>query len=84
MRQRCENCIKALAVKARFRIYQHLSSLRKQVTITELVKLVSLRQPTVTFHVNRLAAAGLIVKKKLGRKTFCAANVRCKHCALLP
>jgi DNA-binding transcriptional ArsR family regulator len=55
----------------------------KKVDISALARLTGLRQPTVTFHVNELAKAGLVKKIKSGRNVFCVSSPPvCPHCPL--
>ena len=61
----------------------YLEKANKGVNISELVKIIGLKQPTVTFHVNKLAKVNLIKKKKSGRVTFCSISPRCNNCLLI-
>ena len=63
MKYGCINCFKLLSTKQRFNIFEFLKKRGKlKTTISDLVKLTKLRQPTVTFHVNKLAKKGIVKK----------------------
>lgn len=80
MKDRCIVCFKTLSVDTRFKIFEYLKKQEKKVNISSLVRLVSLRQPTVSFHVDQLTKCGLIKKYKSGREVFCKINQRCDNC----
>lgn len=82
MKEKCIHCFRVLSVPARFKIYQHLKKSRRSVPVNELVKLLSLRQPTVTFHVKALERVGLIKKTRVGRSVNSVVHIRCKPCPL--
>ena len=81
MKKNCFNCFKTIAVKTRFQIFNFLKN-HPRVTVNNLVKLTSLRQPTVTFHINQLSKKGLLKKSKVGRFVFCQLHQRCHPCPL--
>lgn len=81
MKPACQNCFKTLAVTSRFKIFEYLKK-RKNVNVSKLVKFLALRQPTVTFHLARLEAVGLITKKSIGREVFCQIGQPCQNCPL--
>ncbi|MFC1711341.1 winged helix-turn-helix domain-containing protein [Patescibacteria group bacterium] len=83
MKYGCINCFKILSTKKRFNIFQYLKEKKGQkVNISSLVKLTKLRQPTVTFHVNKLAKKGIVKKYKAGREVFCQVHKKCDNCPL--
>lgn len=79
----CIDYFKVLAVHTRFIIFQYLKH-NSNITISHLVKLVGLTQPTVTFHINKLIKVGLVRKRKIGRRVYCRTeNHRaCEDCPL--
>ncbi len=84
MKIRCAKCFKSVGVTSRFRIFEYLKKEKGEVTVSELVNLVMLSQPTVTFHVNKLAQVGLVSKRKEGREVYCRVAQLCVHdCPLL-
>ena len=82
MKPNCVNCFKVVSIKSRFNIFEFLKSNRKGANISSLVKLTSLRQPTVTFHVNQLAKNGFVNKYKVGREVWCQVHKKCDDCPL--
>ena len=60
----------------------YLKHLKKKVNVTTLVKLVGLRQPTVTFHINQLVKRGMLRKTKAGRNVYCQVHKKCDNCPL--
>lgn len=83
MKYDCINCFKILSTKNRFKIFEFLKKKRGQRTnVSSLVKLTSLRQPTVTFHINKLAKRGLVKKHKVGREVYCQIHKKCDDCSL--
>lgn len=85
MNKYCRICVKNLLEPSRMKIYEFVQkSQNSAVTVGALVSLTKLRQPTVTFHVNKLAEAGLLQKKKLGRQVIIQARHMPKHCTTCP
>ncbi|OGG21838.1 hypothetical protein A3D03_04945 [Candidatus Gottesmanbacteria bacterium RIFCSPHIGHO2_02_FULL_40_13] len=85
MNKYCRICVRNLLEPSRMKIYQFVQkSPNLQVTVGALVSLTKLRQPTVTFHVNKLAEAGLLQKKKLGRQVIIQTGYMPKHCSTCP
>jgi len=82
MKQMCPDCFEALSVKSRFEIFEYLKKHKKGTTISELVDVVNLRQPTVTFHIQRLIERGIVKTEKKGREVYCYAYKKCSRCPL--
>lgn len=82
MKNNCCQCFKAISVKSRFKIFDYLKNLKKKANVTSLVKLVGLRQPTVTFHINQLVKRGFVRKIKVGRNVYCQVHKKCDNCPL--
>ena len=79
---KCRECFEVLAVPARFKIFTHLKENNSPLIVSKLVELTRLRQPTVTFHLDKLEKAGLIKKEKTGKLVFCHINRKCNDCLL--
>ncbi|MDO8608951.1 MAG: winged helix-turn-helix domain-containing protein [bacterium] len=86
MKNNCIICFKILSVPTRFKIFTYLRSLKKKklAAIKDLVRIVKLSQPTVTFHVNQLVKSGILEKEKVGRNTYCMVRQmnNCSNCVL--
>jgi DNA-binding transcriptional ArsR family regulator len=61
---------KALADTTRLRILRRLSA--SPATVGELIDLVELSQPLVSWHVRTLRSAGLVETKRTGRQVICS------------
>ena len=60
---------KALADVNRLRIVQRLAE--GEASVTELIELVGLSQPLVSWHLGRLRAAAIVETRRNGRETVC-------------
>ena len=81
--QQCKKCMASISDTSRLEILEYLKMLNREVTVMDVVRQFSLRQPTVTFHINKLADSGVIKKRKSGRQVFLSINLissRCKTC----
>lgn len=83
VKTKCVGCFKVLSIKARYKMFDYLKEHPSKVTVSELVKLTKLRQPTVTFHVNQLSRVGLIKKERNGREVFCILSRGCNDECML-
>jgi DNA-binding transcriptional ArsR family regulator len=61
---------KALADVTRLRIVRRLA--QSPATVTDLVELVDLSQPLVSWHLRTLRAAGLVETRRVGREVICS------------
>jgi DNA-binding transcriptional ArsR family regulator len=82
MKIKCVKCFKTVSINSRFKIFEFLKKNKKEVSVSDLVNLTALKQPTVTFHLNKLAQSGLIKKRKAGRMVYCKAIANCPTCPL--
>lgn len=57
---------KALADPARIRIVNLLANARDPICVCDFVEPTGLSQPTVSFHLKKLLAAGLVTREKRG------------------
>lgn len=83
MKNKCVHCFKAISVKARFDIFNFLLKQKDGVTVSRLTEFTSLRQPTVSFHIDKLEKTGLVKKYKKGREVYCKVNSLCPNCPLI-
>ena len=63
---------KALADPTRLRLMQRLAE--GPATVTELIDVVDLSQPLVSWHLHRLKAAGLVETRRSGREVICTIS----------
>lgn len=74
----CVHCFKSLGVPAKYEIYKYLVKTPK-ATVSELVKLVGLTQPTVSYHLKDMAENGLLHSEKVGKEVFYSLDKNCPH-----
>jgi ArsR family transcriptional regulator, zinc-responsive transcriptional repressor len=60
---------KAMADTTRLRILRRLSA--SPANVGELIELVDLSQPLVSWHIRTLKAAGLVETRRIGRQVIC-------------
>ncbi len=60
---------KSLADPMRIKILQNLE--KRDYCVCELISVLKISQPTVSYHISLLANAGLITTHKEGRKVIC-------------
>jgi len=77
----CCGCFRTMACQSRFKIFEHLKK-KGKTTVSSLVRLLKLRQPTVSFHLNKLAKRGLVKKQRVGREVYCQLHKKCDDCPL--
>lgn len=82
LKSKCVSCFQVIAVPTRFKIFIYLRDNDKGVSVNRLVKLTSLKQPTVTFHLNELERKGLVKKERNGKEVFCYLKQNCAACPL--
>lgn len=72
----CVNCFAGLAVEARMQIYKFLKN-NKEATVMQLVSLVGLTQPTVSYHLKEMKELGLLNRTKRGKEVLYSVNPHC-------
>jgi len=65
--------LRTVACKARIRIMSRLSAVN-EATPTELARQLRVRRDVLCVHLARLAAAGLILRRRSGARCYCAAR----------
>lgn len=74
----CTHCFKTLGVESRMDIYGYLTNTAK-ATVSEIVDIVKLRQPTVSYHLKEMREAGLLVSSKHGKEVYYSLSRLCPH-----
>ena len=82
MKAKCAKCFKVIGTPARLTIFMAIVD-GKKYDVSDLVKMTGLKQPTVTFHLNQLAKAGLVKKTKEGRNVYTTVTKLCDGCPLV-
>ena len=78
IREGCVGCLKELGADTKVKVLTTLiESKNKPKTVGEFVKILKLRQPTVSFHLKALKDAGLLVSERQGRQVFYSLSEEC-------
>ena len=59
-------------------IYMYLCN-HEKCTVTELVNVVKLSQPTVSYHLKEMKHNGILSSKKVGKEVYYSVNYDCPH-----
>lgn len=73
---KCSGCFRSLGIDARIVIYSYLRD-RGESTVSTLVDLVNLTQPTVSYHLKDMKDLGLLSSRKAGKEVYYSANRGC-------
>jgi DNA-binding transcriptional ArsR family regulator len=73
---RCANCFKSLGIGARIEIYTFLKE-QGETSVNNLVNLVNLTQPTVSYHLKEMRDLGLLNSRKSGKEVYYSVNTDC-------
>ncbi len=60
------------------KIYEHLGKATKS-NVTELVGIVKLKQPTVSYHLKEMEGAGLVQSQRSGKEVFYKISGKCPY-----
>lgn len=55
---------------------------KQNATVSEIVDYISLKQPTVSYHLKDMETHGLLSSKKLGKEVYYQVAKGCKNCIL--
>ncbi len=75
--ENCTECFKSLSVQSRMDIYSFLNE-HGPSTVNQIVDIIKLRQPTVSYHLKGMEKNGILKSEKRGKEvlysidTFCA------------
>lgn len=72
----CPFAAPSLADPSRRKLYEILLE-ESGLTVNQLAKKLKLRQPTVSYHLKKMAQEGLVKAKKEGRRVYYQANKTC-------
>ena len=72
----CPFAVPQMAEPSRRKIYEYLSS-KGEKTVGEITKKLKLKQPTVSYHLKKMRAGGLVRARKKGREVFYRINKVC-------
>ncbi len=72
----CTHCFSTLGVGSRMKIYKYLRE-KGRNTVSSLVSVVGLTQPTVSYHLKEMRDAGLLESEKLGKEVYYDVSKKC-------
>lgn len=72
----CTKCFSTLGVSSRMKIYRYLKKNGKS-TVSIIVDVAKLTQPTVSYHLKEMKDAGLLKSSKAGKKVYYIVNESC-------
>ena len=72
----CTKCFNTLGVPSRMRIYRFLRD-KGENTVTAVVKIAKLTQPTVSYHLKEMRDTGLLKSRKSGKEVYYSINPEC-------
>jgi len=75
---KCSNCFKSLGIPSRMEIYTYLFN-SGPANVSEIVDLVNLKQPTVSYHLREMEDAGIVKGQKKGKEVYYSLTKMCKH-----
>jgi len=82
----CKGCFGSLGIDSRYKIYETLKTSGSK-SVTEISKVLGLKQPTITYHLKQMEENGLLKSSKKGHFVFYEINKTCpqtlKNCILV-
>jgi len=75
---KCAGCFRSLGIDARIAIYSYLRD-HGESTVSTLVDLVNLTQPTVSYHLKDMKDLGLLSSRKSGKEVYYSVNHGCSE-----
>ena len=78
VKESCTSCFKALSVPSRMRIFSFLEE-NKKANVSEVVSIVGLRQPTVSYHLKEMERDGLLKSERKGKEVFYSISHFCPY-----
>ena len=72
----CSHCFKSLGIESRVKIYTFLKENGK-TSVNDIVSMLKLTQPTVSYHLKEMKEAGLLVSDKQGKSVYYSVNCSC-------
>lgn len=74
----CGSCLANLAVSSRLLIFNFLKKTGRQ-TVSAIVAQTTLSQPTISYHLKQMLAAGLLEQQCEGRSIYYQVKFACPH-----
>jgi ArsR family transcriptional regulator len=73
---KCTNCFKSLGIPSRMELYAFLER-NGPTSVSKLVEVVNLRQPTVSYHLKEMQDSGILSSTKKGKEVFYHLKNKC-------
>ena len=75
---KCTHCFKSLGISSKMEIYRFLAKHGK-AGVSQIVDVVGLKQPTVSYHLKEMKENGLLYSQKVGKEVLYGVNSECPH-----
>lgn len=72
----CPFAIPQMADPSRRKIYEYLVT-RGEKTVSEITRVMKLRQPTVSYHLKEMKKEGILQSRRQGREVFYRVKLQC-------
>lgn len=72
----CVVCFNNLGIDSRMEIYKFLREKGKK-PVSEIVKVVGLTQPTVSYHLKSMRESGILLSERSGKEVYYYINETC-------
>ena len=63
------------------KIYMYLQD-KKTASVSEIVSMSGLKQPTISYHLKEMEEQGLLASKKTGKEVYYQIGKGCENCIL--
>lgn len=74
----CVRCFSTLGVGSRMKIFEYLREAGKS-TVGDIVSVVKLTQPTVSYHLKEMRIVGLLESDKKGKEVYYFIRRKCPN-----
>ena len=75
----CPDCFKVVGTKSRYKLVCMLGKAKEGLTVGAMTKVMNLRQPTVSHHLQALHSVNAVMREERGRECIYTLN-RTAHC----
>ena len=75
----CPDCFKVVGTKSRYKLVCMLGKAKAGLTVGAMTKVMNLRQPTVSHHLQALHSVNAVMREERGRECIYTLN-RTAHC----
>ncbi len=79
LKHNCSKCFHSLGIPTKMKIFKFLSE-KGRSSVNDIVSVVSITQPTVSYHLKEMQDSGLLKNKKIGKEVYYYVDPRCSEC----